>query len=130
MEAPSRQQEEQQHQQAGGSSQDPAPTGEASAAAKQAVAFAPKRNRNRGNLRKRTAEEGGGEDDEGDPTRVARGKAARGEQGLAFTSKQGASDEVQVTYESSRALQSGQDTRVTSHLETETEVTRDARCGE
>lgn len=112
--------------------QEPAGPGPSSEAALAAAAFAPKRSRNRGNIRKRPAE---GEDDEdaagaGGQEGAVRpaAKAARAGGDLAFTNKQERGEEVHVTYQSSMAIQSGKDTRVTSMLETETDVKHDARC--
>jgi len=55
-------------------------------------------------------------------------KVPRAGEPLAFTSKRDGADEVHVTYESSRAIQSGKDNKVTAYLETETETSRDARA--
>jgi len=114
----------------GPSSEAAAAAGAAEGGAKQQLKFAPKRNR--GNIRKRgpdpgeeetaLADEGGG-----GQGMVRQSKVARAGEPLAFSSKREGADEVHVTYESSRAIQSGKDNKVTSHLETETDTSRDAR---
>lgn len=104
------------------------------AAAVQAATTATfvKRNRgNRGNIRKRGGDdEDGAEKDAGeeDPTQVVRkAKQQRGDP-LAFSNKkEGADEEVHVTFQSSKAIQSGKDESVFRTLETETEMDRDAR---
>jgi hypothetical protein len=124
------------HQQQDGAGQ--GPSSEALAAAVQAAtaSFAKRNRGNRGNLRKRPADEEGqqqqqtdnvtaAEDD--DPTVVQRkAKALRGEP-LAFTNKTDNKESVHVAFESSRAIQSGKDESVFKVLETETETDRDAR---
>ncbi|KAF5834076.1 hypothetical protein DUNSADRAFT_9390 [Dunaliella salina] len=117
----------------------PGPSSEAAAAeagkqqAAQAAKFAPKRNR--GNIRKRpdapgpsegeaTAQEEGG----GEQGVMRQSKVPRAGEPLAFTSKRDGAEEVHVTYESSRAIQSGKDNKVTAYLETETDTSRDARA--
>jgi hypothetical protein len=113
------------------------PNSEALAAAVQAAtaSFAKRNRGNRGNLRKRPADEEGqqqqtdnvtaAEDD--DPTVVQRkAKAIRGEP-LAFTNKTDNKESVHVAFESSRTIQSGKDESVFKVLETETETDRDAR---
>ncbi len=100
----------------------PGPSSEAVAAA---TATFVKRNRNRANLRKRPNEgEGSGDDDK---TQVEKKAKAGRSDALTFNSKQQTDEQVHVTYESTRAIQSGRDESVFKTLETETEVDRDAR---
>ena len=97
------------------------------AAAQAPVGFARKGARNRGNIRKRPTADEGGSGDEEDATKVVRkAKTVRGEP-LTFTNKQEGAEEVHVTYESNKAIQSGKDNLATRELETETATDRDAR---
>jgi hypothetical protein len=103
--------------------------------------FAPKRNR--GNIRKRpdpaeeeqqgggagpsdAASSAGGREQQGV---VRQAKVARAGEPLTFSNKREGAEEVHVTYESNKAIQSGRDNKVTSYIETETDTSHDARCG-
>lgn len=105
------------------------PTGEAVKAATATVGFV-KKNRNRGNIRKRPNDEEAAVDgavDEEDSTQVVRkAKIVRGDP-LAFSSKTEGAEEVQVTFDSNKVIQSGKDQTVFRTLETETETDRDGR---
>lgn len=95
-------------------------------AATAAPAFPKKKNR--GNIRKRPNEDEGQAVDaqEDDSAVVRKAKTVRGDP-LAFSNKVEGADEVHVTWESSKALQTGKDETVFKMLETETATDRDAR---
>lgn len=87
-----------------------------------------KQRKNRGNLRKRTAEEGDGEGGEDEDTSIVRkAKQTKGDP-LAFSTKKEEKDDVVVSYASSKTLPVGGDCGATRMLETETEFDRDARA--
>jgi len=84
-----------------------------------------KQRRSRGNIRKRAVD---ASDDEQDATQIVRkGKHLKGDP-LAFSTKKDAKEEVNLTFESNKALQSSASNDATRHLQTETEFDRDARC--
>ena len=101
-----------------------APSAVALAAASVTVGFV-KRNRNRGNLRKREGDAAAGSEGEDDTTVVRKAKQVRGDP-LAFSNKRDDIVDHVVTYESNKAIQGG-DNSAFRHLETETVVEHDAR---
>lgn len=88
---------------------------------KPAVTFA-KRNKNRGGLRKRAAEDDGG----GDASGVVRKAKVAKDSSMAFTTKR--DDRLETfKFESDRTLQQRDDQGATRLLDVDTEADRDAR---